>query len=91
MLRISEIKKTKRAVTLGLEGRMTGPWVQEVRDFCQQFLGNGRQVYLDLALLSFIDHDGASLLRSLITRGVGLTNYSLFIAERLKEVPANDE
>ena len=91
MLRISEIETTNSSVTLGLEGRLTGPWVREVRDFCRQYLGNGRRLNLNLAQLSFVDREGASLLRKLITRGVALTNYSPFIAERLKEVPANDE
>lgn len=91
MLRISEIETTKSSVTLVLEGRMTGPWVREVRDFCQQLLGNGRHLNLNLAQLSFVDREGVNLLRNLTTRGVALTNYSPFIAERLKEVPEDDE
>ena len=91
MLRISETNATESTVTLSLEGRMTGPWVREVRDFCQQFLGNGQRLCLDLAELSFVDREGVSLFRNLLTRGVTLTNYSPFIAERLKEVAANDE
>ena len=90
MLRISEIGTTKSSVTLGLEGRMTGPWVQEVRDFCEQFLSNGQHLSLDLGELSFVDREGVNLFRNLIIRGVALTNYSPFIAERLKEVAAND-
>jgi anti-anti-sigma regulatory factor len=91
MLRISEIETTKSSVTLGLEGRMTGPWVSEVRHFCQQFLGNGRSLSLNLAQLSFVDREGLDLFRNLATRGVALTNCSPFIAERLKEVAANDD
>ena len=91
MLRISETNVNEGSVTLTLEGRMTGPWVREVRDFCQQFLGNGRSLRLDLAELSFVDREGISLFRNLVTRGVVLTNYSPFIEERLKEVAANDE
>jgi len=90
MLRISEIRTTKSSVTLGLEGRMTGPWVQEVRDFCEQFLSDGQHLSLDLGELSFVDREGVNLFRNLSIRGVALTNYSPFIAERLKEVAAND-
>ena len=91
MLRISETNTTESSVTLTLEGRMTGPWVREVQDFCQEFLGNGRQLSLDLRELSFVDREGVRLFRILMNRGVVLTNYSPFIAERLKEVAANDE
>ncbi len=90
MLRISEIGTTRNSVTLGLEGRMTGPWVQEVRDFCERFLGDGQHLSLDLREVSFVDREGVNLFQNLITRGVALTNYSPFIAERLKEEAAND-
>jgi len=90
MLRISEIATTRNSVTLGLEGRMTGPWVREVQDFCDQFLGDGQHLSLDLGEVSFVDREGVNLFQNLITRGVALTNYSPFIAERLKEEAAND-
>jgi len=63
---------------------MTGPWVQEVRDFCERFLGDGRHLSLDLREVSFVDREGVNLFQNLITRGVALTNYSPFIAERLR-------
>jgi ABC-type transporter Mla MlaB component len=91
MLRISEIETTNGTARLALEGRMTGPWVSEVRGVCQQFLRKGRRLSLDLAQLSFVDREGVSLLRKLITDGVALTNCSPFIAERLKEVGADDD
>ena len=91
MLRISETKTTKTLVTLSLEGRMTGPWIQEVHLFCQQFQGNGRRLKLDLQKLSFVDRRGVCLLRKLRSHGVALTNYSAFIAERLKEVAPCEE
>ena len=91
MLRISETNATESTVTLSLEGQLTGPWVREVQDFCQQFLGNGQRLSLDLRELSFVDREGVRLFRILMTHGVVLTNCSPFIAERLKEVAANDE
>ena len=90
MLRISEIETTNSSVTLSLEGRMTGPWVDQVRQHCRQYLGNGRRLKLNLAELSFVDRKGASLFRDLISRGVALDNCSPFIAERLKEVPHDE-
>ena len=84
MLRISEIKKTNGSVTLALEGRMSGPWVTEVREYCQQFLGNGHRLSLDLAQLSYVDREGADLFRMLLSHGVALTNCTPFVSERLK-------
>jgi anti-anti-sigma regulatory factor len=62
-----------------------------VHEYCEQFLGNARQLSLDLGQLSFVDRDGAHVLQTLATRGVSLKNYSPFIAERLKEVAPNVE
>jgi hypothetical protein len=84
MLKISQIGAVGHSVTLKLEGRMVGPWVEEARDTCEQFLAEGRRVELNLAEVSFVDQDGVKLLKNLIPRGVALTDCSLFVEEQLK-------
>ncbi len=89
MLRISESLLSAGITTLRLEGRLSGPWVEEARRSCDFHPGNGRRLNLDLEELSFVDREGIALLNTLVKRGVGLTNCSQFLKERLKEVFAD--
>ena len=69
---------------LRLEGRVIGPWVDELRRSCEPVLASGARLTLDLFEVSFIDRDGIDLFRSLREREVALTNCSPFVAEQLK-------
>lgn len=75
---------------LALEGRIAGPWVDELRRVCVAALGNtgtgNRYLVLDLAAVSFLDGDGVALFRELAGRGVAFSNGSPFIAEQLRGV-----
>jgi anti-anti-sigma regulatory factor len=88
MLRITVIKSAATSKKLKLEGRIAGDAVDELRRLCEGLLaGNGHlRLILDLADVSFIDHEGIELFRSLRNRNVLLTEYSPFLAELLKEV-----
>ena len=69
---------------------MLGPWVDELRRVCAETVASDTSrtphLVLDLAGVSFLDADGIVLLRQLVTDHVSMTNYSVFIAEQLKEV-----
>src|SRR6266545_2614650 len=90
MLKISQVSRSDDSVVLGLEGQVLGPWVDELRRICTEIVSSNDsgtpQLVLDLAGVSFLDADGIVLLRQLVTGHVSLTNYSVFIAEQLKEV-----
>jgi ABC-type transporter Mla MlaB component len=86
MLKISEPLKN-HAVTLKLEGRLIGPWVNELRVMCENYLANERPVKLDFADVSYADRGGVALLIDLQERGVELMNCSSFLAEELKAGP----
>ena len=55
---------------------------------CEESLADNdhTDLVLDLADVSFLDHEGIELIRHLRHRNVVLTNYSAFLAELLKEV-----
>lgn len=72
------------AATVRLEGKVIGPWVEEVRRPCARALARGAALTLDLTDVSFVDRDGAGLLRSLGGRGAVLLNGSVFVGEQLK-------
>lgn len=84
MLKISQIGKANRSVTLRLEGRIVGPWVVELRQCCEPFLREGRPLTLHLADVEFMDACGVALLIELRSRGVLLAEFPPFIAEQLK-------
>jgi hypothetical protein len=86
MLRITIVESSKIAVTLRIEGRITGPWVEELRTACDlHTFPDNVQLSLELADISFADAAGIALLRELRTRGVGLIRATPFLAEQLKE------
>jgi len=89
MLKISQTGKANHSVTLKLEGRVVGPWVGELCQACETFLGEGRSLKLDLADVTFVDTSGVSALSSFKSRGVTFTNCSPFVEEQLKN-PAID-
>jgi hypothetical protein len=86
MLRITIVESSKIAVTLRIEGRITGLWVEELRTACKvHTFPDDVQLSLELADISFADAAGIALLRELRTRGVGLIRITPFLAEQLKE------
>jgi anti-anti-sigma regulatory factor len=70
MLRIT-IQESADGVTLILEGRLTGPWIQEVEHAWSAVAGggDGRPVVVDLSGVTFVDEEGKQLLRSIFVRG----------------------
>ena len=86
MLRITVVESSKIAVTLRVEGRITGPWVEELRTACNvHAFPDEVQLSLELEDISFADATGITLLKELRNRGVGLMHATPFLAEQLKD------
>lgn len=83
MLRIDTVERDGREV-MRLEGRVIGPWVDEVRRSCRDALGRNPDLVIDLAAVSFVDPDGVVLLRDLASRRVAFANTTPFVAAQLK-------
>jgi ABC-type transporter Mla MlaB component len=86
MLKISKAGTANQSVTLKLEGRVVGPWVRELGRVCEPLLDEGRGLKLDLSEVSFVDHEGVTLLLELKKRQVSLEGCSPFVSEELKAV-----
>ncbi|MFO1475323.1 MAG: hypothetical protein U1F98_01570 [Verrucomicrobiota bacterium] len=84
MLKISRAGAAHDSVTLKLEGRVVGPWVDELRQACETVLGEGRALRLNLADVTFADPDGVATLTDFKTRGVVLQHCSPFVDEQLR-------
>ncbi len=92
MLRITVVESSRSAVTLRIEGRITGSSVEELRTACDvHTFANEVRLSLELADVSFADAAGILLLKNLGNRGVGLMRANPFVAEQLKEGASFDE
>jgi ABC-type transporter Mla MlaB component len=62
-----------QGMALVLEGRLAGPWVEELRTYCRRtFDDQQRCIQLDLTGVTFIDAEGKLLLTQLWQQGVEL-------------------
>jgi anti-anti-sigma regulatory factor len=85
MLKITRVVLSEKEVTLQLDGRITGQWVELLKDTAESVLRDGISLNVDLANISFIDCEGIALIRNLIQRGVRHLNPPLFVADQLKK------
>ena len=75
---------------LQLDGRVTGPWVELLRQSAESVLAEGVRLTLDLQNIYFIDCEGVGLIKTLINRGVLQVNAPLFVAEQIKKCEAEE-
>ena len=85
MLKITRAVLSKEEITLQLDGRVTGQWVELLRDSAESVLDEGLTLNVDLTNISFIDCEGIAVIRNLIARGAHHLNAPLFVAEQLKK------
>jgi ABC-type transporter Mla MlaB component len=76
---------SEKEISLQLDGRVSGQWVELLRETAESALDEGVGLSLDLKNISFIDCEGIALVRNLIERGVRHTNPPLFVAEQIKK------
>lgn len=85
MLKITIARSSDQEIILQLDGRVTGKWVELLRESAGSALDEGMRLTLDLRNICFIDCDGLALIRSLLDRGVRQVNAPLFVAEQIKK------
>lgn len=85
MLKISVSSESSEAIRFQLEGKLVGPWVEELRRLCSAALARNEAVSLDLEKVWFVDSQGIALLRDLAKQKVALLNCSQFISQQLQE------
>lgn len=71
MLKITMLTDST-GTTFDLEGKLAGPWVQELESCWQRALINGRQVRVMLNAVTFIDSGGRKLLAEMRRQGAEL-------------------
>jgi len=85
VLKISIIQRADDGIQFQLEGRLIGPWVEELRRLSDQALSQQKTVSLDLQKVWFVDLQGVDLLRDLAKKRVTQINCSPFVSQQLKE------
>jgi len=84
MLLITDMRESGGTCRMELQGRLIGPWVDELRRVAGKAAPRCGRVVLDLSALSFIDGGGVALLRELADRGVSLDGVTPYIAAMLE-------
>jgi ABC-type transporter Mla MlaB component len=74
MLKITERRDPESDSTaLMLEGRLAGPWVEELKTYCREMAHNQQPcTMVDLTGVTFIDTEGKALLACLWRQGAEL-------------------
>lgn len=85
MLKISVMSESSEAISFQLEGKLVGPWVEELRRLSNAALARSEAVSLDLEKVWFVDSRGIALLRDLAKQKVAQLNCSQFISQQLEE------
>ena len=84
MLKISVTIQSSQATSFQLEGKLVGPWVEELRRLSDAALASGQAVSLDLERVWFVDSKGIALLRNLEKQKVAQINCSQFISQQVQ-------
>jgi len=90
MLRITQESEIPSEITLRLEGRLVTAWVGELERECLAWLAQGNRVLLDFSDVTFVDYQGAAMLKKLLTHNVEVINASPVILELLTEFDEQD-
>jgi anti-anti-sigma regulatory factor len=83
VLRITRIDPIEDPETVKVEGRVAGPWVEELSRIAERALAESPRVVVDLSGVTFVDREGIELLRNLRARCAGLHGSSSYVAALL--------
>jgi anti-anti-sigma regulatory factor len=65
MLKITPMAQDATQITLKLEGRLVGQWVNALKRECERYLTKLSNILLDLSGVSFVDAQGLTTLKAL--------------------------
>ena len=88
MLKITKVATSNQEITLQLDGRVTGQWIDLLRESAESVFEERMRLTLDLENICFIDCEGLALIKGLMSRGVLEVNAPLFVAEQLRKCEA---
>jgi anti-anti-sigma regulatory factor len=91
MLRIT-IHDRAPMTSFVLEGKLVGPWVRELKQCWRDALANdpATPMLVDLAAVTFVDHDGRALLKQMRHQGVRLSSHGVLIDAIVADIEAEE-
>lgn len=84
MLKIT-VQSDERQTSLELEGRLAGPWVQELAT-CWENFGGDRRLGVNLKAVTFIDEAGRRLLTEMHRQGIAIEGTGCMTASIVEEI-----
>ncbi len=84
MLMITKYEDSGPIRTFKLEGKLFGPWIEELQAAYDSSQVTPAAVRLDLLGLNYVDPEGSRFLAGLIRDGASVTACSGFVAEMLQ-------
>jgi len=89
MLRITT-HETPQSMTLVLEGKCRGPWVEELKRSWRKAVASasGRVLRVDLEKVGFVDERGKELLAEMYDAGAELNAAGLMMRSLIEEISA---
>ncbi len=95
MLRIT-VRKAARSTALKLEGKLVGPWIEELEKTWHSVRSSpdGGRLLVDLGGVTFVDEPGEELLAEMDQGGVHFVADTLLmkdIVQRIKRGPKNTD
>lgn len=88
MLKITRVASSNEEISLQLDGRVAGQWIELLSESAESVLEEGLRLTLDLKNICFIDCEGLTLIKDLMGRGVRQVNAPLFVADQLRKCEA---
>jgi len=86
LLKISTAHADPRSIVLKLEGKLSGGWVELLRETCAHHRQrDDRALVLDVSAVSYASSDGVSLLIQLLEKGITCDAWPPFLRELCKE------
>lgn len=84
MLKITTVCEDERAVTLIVDGRITGSCIEVLETLCSHHICvNNKHVLLDLKGVTFIDNQGVKMLKKLQRNRLAVIDSTLYIKSLL--------
>jgi len=92
MLRITEVSKDDKAITLRLEGKLVGTWIPELERICLYHRDEkNKSVVLDFSGVTFVEKRGVRMLESIQDERVKIINCPPFIQSLLSNLVIKDK
>ena len=83
VLKITKVTSLDQEITLQLNGRVTGPWVELLRKYVEAVLAEGGRLTMNLENVHYIGAEGVRLIKSLMDREVQVDT-TFFVAEQIR-------